>query len=275
MKIDKIHTLLFSPSGTTRRVVTHLTKEIAALLPDIPVVAHDFTLPSARENTPCLRAGELAIVGLPVYAGRLPNLLLKYLATWKSNGTLAVPVVVYGNRSFDNALIELCDILENGGFHTIAAAAFVGQHAFSKKLATGRPDREDLKIAGRFAAEIVRRVTNSNYEISIKAEIPGFGAPGYGGYYQPRGINGEVVNFLKAKPLTTEGCIKCKHCVGSCPMGSIDFQDPGTVSGICIKCNACIKYCPMHAKYFADTAFLSHVHFLENTCTLRAEIRLF
>lgn len=50
MKIDKIHTLLFSPSGTTRRIVTHLTEEIAALLPDMPVVTHDFTLPSAREN---------------------------------------------------------------------------------------------------------------------------------------------------------------------------------------------------------------------------------
>ena len=97
MKIEKVHAVYFSPTGTTKTVITHLVKCITTLLPE---VVTDFTLPSGRKKVPDIRESELAIVGLPVYAGRLPNLLLNYLTTWQSNGAWAVPVVVYGNRSY-------------------------------------------------------------------------------------------------------------------------------------------------------------------------------
>ena len=49
---------------------------------------------------------------MPVYAGRIPNLLLlKYLTSVKGNDALAVPIVLFGNRNYDDALIELRDIL--------------------------------------------------------------------------------------------------------------------------------------------------------------------
>lgn len=139
MKIEKVHAVYFSPTGTTKTVITHLVKCITTLLPEVVTEVKDFTLPSGRKKVPDIRESELAIVGLPVYAGRLPNLLLNYLTTWQSNGAWAVPVVVYGNRSYGNALVELYDILRYRGFHPIAAAAFVGQHSFTTRLATGRP----------------------------------------------------------------------------------------------------------------------------------------
>ena len=108
---------------------------------------------------------------------------------------------VYGNRSYGNALVELYDILRYRGFPPIAAAAFVGQHSFTTRLATGRPDREDLEKAEQFSAEIVRRILQPGEFTGIK--IPGQGAPDYGGYYKPKGRDEEVVNFLKAKPVTT------------------------------------------------------------------------
>ena len=111
MKIEKVHAVYFSPTGTTKTVITHLVKCITTLLPEVVTEVKDFTLPSGRKKVPDIRESELAIVGLPVYAGRLPNLLLNYLTTWQSNGAWAVPVVVYGNRSYGNALVELYDIL--------------------------------------------------------------------------------------------------------------------------------------------------------------------
>lgn len=275
MKLSKVHATYFSPTGTTRTVVSHLAEGITALLPDAVLKVHDFTLPEGRKAALVVRRSELAVVGLPVYAGRLPNLLLKYLATWVSDGAFVVPVVVFGNRSYGNALAELQELLENSGFHAIAAAAFVGQHSFSGKLAAGRPDREDLETASRFATEIVRRVNNIRQESLSAIKVPGQSGPDHGGYYKPKGIDGEVVNFLKVKPVTTDACTNCKHCAEVCPMGAIDRDNPSIIPGICIKCNACIKYCPVHAKQLTDEAYLSHVRFLENTYISRAEIVLF
>lgn len=38
-------------------------------------------------------------------------------------GTPAIAVCVYGNRDYDDALIELKDAIEANGFKTVAAAA--------------------------------------------------------------------------------------------------------------------------------------------------------
>ena len=276
MQIRRIHALYFSPTQTTRTLVTRIAGTIANIGQGLPLDIRDFTLPLDRQEAPQIAGGELAIVGLPVYAGRLPNLLLPYLKSWKSDGALAVPVVMYGNRSYGNALTELRDILENAGFHSIAAAAFVGRHSFSDKLATGRPNQTDLHVAEQFAEKIVRRIACADGKNFALIELPGQTAPDFGGYYRPLGVGGEPVNFLKAKPVTTQVCTACGQCLTVCPMGAIDAGNPAVVSGICIKCNACIRHCPAEAKQFTDEAYLSHVHFLENTYSLsKAAIELF
>ncbi len=57
----------------------------------------------------------------------MPNLLLPYIRDKvKGNGALAVPVSLFGNRNFDDGLIELRNVLEADGFHTVAGGAFVG-----------------------------------------------------------------------------------------------------------------------------------------------------
>lgn len=88
--------------------------------------ARDFTLPAAREEAYQFQEDDLVVLGTPVYAGRVPNVLLPFLKTVRGDHTPAIPVVVYGNRNFDDALAELRDILENQGFLCGAAAAFVG-----------------------------------------------------------------------------------------------------------------------------------------------------
>lgn len=97
---------------------------------------------------------DLVVVGTPTYAGKVPNKLLPWLQSglW-GNGALAVAVVVFGNRSYDNSLAELCATLEGDGFHTAAAGAFVAQHAFTDELAYGRPSWSDLFEAKSFAAQ--------------------------------------------------------------------------------------------------------------------------
>lgn len=275
MNVNRVYAVYFSPTGTTRALITYLAKGIADQLKSA-VAYWDFTLPEQRRQIPVPGISDLFILGLPVYAGRLPNLMLKYLSSFKGEGALAVPVVLFGNRSYGNALVELRDLLEGTGFHTIAAAAFVGQHAFSGQLAKGRPDAADLTLAGQFVITIIKRVeTLQKGDPWMPVNVPGKGAPDYGGYYQPLGQEGKPVDMLKVKPVTTADCIHCKRCVGVCPLGSINPDDVSRLTGICIKCNACIKVCPVHAKRLTDPAYLSHLHYLEATYTNRSVVELF
>lgn len=131
------------------------------------IAVYDFTLPEARTHGKAFDKNDLVVFGTPVYAGRVPNVLLKYPATVQGNGALAIPVVLFGNRNYDDALIELRDILETNGFHTIAGAAFVGEHAFSRTLAAGRPDAQDMQIAQQFAAQVKAVLKSGNWKTPV------------------------------------------------------------------------------------------------------------
>lgn len=274
MKIDKVWAVYFSATGTTKRVVEHIAKK-AAEAAGAEYGVRDFTLPQARTGALRFHPNELVIFGTPVIAGRVPNVLLKYLGTISGGGAAAVPVVVYGNRDYDDALIELRDILEEGGLHTVAAAAFIGEHSFSDSLAGGRPDAADLEIAGGFALEAARKAGGAA-EPSELAPIPVKGTPKpYRGYYQPRDRQGNPINILKVKPLTKDTCTNCLLCAKICPMGSISFDNVREYTGICIKCGACVKQCPVGAKYYDDAGYLYHRRELEEGFKRRAEPALF
>jgi NAD-dependent dihydropyrimidine dehydrogenase PreA subunit/flavodoxin len=247
-------TMYFSPTGTTRKVVTHLGTQIATILPFQQIREIDFTPKKARQQITGFGQDDLLIIGVPVYAGRVPNVLKEFLGSIEGNGAKAVAVVLFGNRSFDDGLMELRELLTSGGFRVIGAGAFVGEHAFSDTLAKGRPDPKDLVLVDQFARELSEKIKagNDSTDFWIKGQMP------LGNYYTPRNLEGEPVNILKVKPKTTDACTDCKHCVEICPMESISWEDPTSVIGICIKCGACIKGCPVNAKYYDDPGFLGH-----------------
>ncbi len=255
-----INTLYFSPTGTTEKIVKGIAQKISENLgANIPVSHHDFTLPQARKNSLSFGSDDLVVAGVPVYAGRVPNVLLKFLDTIRGNGADAVAVVLYGNRDFDDALIELKDILEAKGFHVVGAGAFIGEHSFSTVLGANRPDEKDMAAAGDFAAKLCDRIKTPgvNAALTVKGNKP------YREYYRVKDASGKNTGFLKAKPKTNSDCIDCKLCSQVCPMGSIEEDDVSNVSGICIKCCACLKNCPVGAKYFDDENYLGHKSELE------------
>jgi ferredoxin/menaquinone-dependent protoporphyrinogen IX oxidase len=274
MTVSKVWAVYFSATGTTKKTVEFIARTVAETL-GADCGSIDFTLPPARVNALRFTAGELVVFGVPVYAGRVPNVLLKYLDTIEGGGATAVPVVVYGNRDYDDALIELRDILEKGGLRTVAAAAFVGEHSFSKTLALGRPDDADFLKARLFACETVRKIMGAADITALEPVfVKGTAAP-YRGYYQPQDRQGNPVDIRKVKPLTSDLCTDCRLCAEVCPMGSINPDDVRAYTGICIKCGACVKKCPAGAKYYEDEGFLYHKRELEEGLMRRAEPELF
>ena len=262
MKMEKVWAVYWSATGTTEKVVSTMAEEASKRL-RLPLEKIDFTLPCMREKVFSFQGTDLVFFGTPTYAGRVPNKVLPFVQSqFAGNGALAVSVVLFGNRSFDNSLAELASELESHGFHTVVASAFVGQHAFSDVLAAGRPAEADLRQAADFASQVADKVS------SLTA-LPGpIAVPGdpEAPYYVPKGVDGQSAKFLKAKPKTDpEKCVSCGLCASICPMGAIDPADVSSVPGLCIKCHACIKRCPTHAKYLDDPAFLSHKAMLEQT----------
>ncbi len=272
-KLQKVWAMYFSPTGTTERVVLTIAKRLAYEL-DLPLEVYDYTLPKTRQHEKHFDPGDLVVFGTPTYAGRVPNVLLKYLATVTAEGALAVPVALFGNRNFDDSLIEARDLLQANGFHPIAGAAFVGEHSFSKELGAGRPDVSDLSLAEHFALRIARKLADCPDPaalpvVKVRGESP------LRPYYQPRDRQGAPINILKVKPLTSDACTKCGLCAEICPMGSISHEDPSQYVGICIKCGACQKKCPEGAKYYEDEGYLYHKTELELGYERRARPALF
>ena len=257
--MNNVYGVYFSPAGKTGKIVKVITEKLAELSgKEIHYVP--FTTPRDRETKMEFDSSDIVVLGTPTYAGRVPNKIMPFIRDEiNGNGAVGAAVVTYGNRNYDDALIELETLMKNNSFKVIGSGAFVSEHSFAEALATGRPSEKDFIVAEKLAAGIAEKIQSGNLS---EPETPG--NKEFSTYYVPKGLDGKPAKFLKAKPVTDkEKCTACGKCATVCPMGSISVEDKYEVTGICIKCQACIKICPEHAKYFDDKAFLSHKAMLE------------
>ena len=102
MKVKRVKLIYFSTTGTTQRVLEGIAKGI-----DVEDVERlNLTLPDGAQQSIPPFSDELVIIGAPVYGGRLPVDAIERLKQLEASNTLAVLIVVYGNREFDDALLE-------------------------------------------------------------------------------------------------------------------------------------------------------------------------
>lgn len=270
--VKKVRAVYFTGTGNTKKIVCAVAKAASTQL-SCDYEEYDFSLPAAREQVLSCAENELVVIGTPVYAGRVPNVLLPYLTkSITGNAALAIPVVTYGNRNFDDGLMELRNITIANGFVPVAAGAFVGEHSFSTTLGAGRPNDDDMALAHQLGRDAALKVQTGGPFLPVAVE----GEDPIRPYYTPRDRNGNAINILKVKPKTDPTkCINCGLCARICTMGSINPADVTSVTGICIKCCACVKRCPKGAKYYDDEGYLYHQHELEDIYARPAENRIF
>lgn len=220
---DKMEVYYFSPTGGTKKV-----SDIFAAAIGKDAVWHDL----GDKQTPTEQPqGELIIVAAPVFAGRIPSVVREKIKTLAGEGKQAVTIAVYGNRAYEDALLEMNDMLIQGGFTVIAAAAFVAQHSIVPEVGAGRPDAEDEKEI-RIFAEAVKNSTSAE-----NIHVPGNRT------YKP-GMNVQVT------PLSLPSCTACGACAKICPTDAIANVDGkiATDAAKCILCMACVHACPLQAR---------------------------
>jgi ferredoxin len=230
MNIQKVYAVYFSPTGTTKSVIKSMMAEFDMQRDEI-----DLTPYENRDITYSFSADELVFIGIPVYGGRVPIAAENRIKMLKGSNTPVVLVATYGGIHYSNTLQELQQIVNPNDFITIAATAVVAEHNFVNKIASGRPNTQDLFAISNFTKQAYTKVLQSdgfeNIAIKTKMTVP---------------LRGKYV----VVPHGDKKCTNCCLCVRQCPVQAID--DPRKkASQVCIRCLRCIKYCPKKARTFA------------------------
>ena len=231
--MSKIIQIFFSPSNTTKKVVEQVasnfnqTKETYDLL-------HFNAEKEFSEN-------DIVIVGMPVFAGRIPKSGRDRLAKLKGNNAKTIAIVNYGNAHVTDALLELVDVLKENDFDVIAAASTVSHHSIFSGVAVGRPDPEDIEKINEFSQKCIEKIEAGE---RLTSEIPG---------------NRPYVDYKQIPfEITCDEtlCAFCYDCVSICPEKAIPDDDPvDTNLDMCSRCTACINICPEDARMFSGSAF--------------------
>ena len=150
----KVYQISFSPTGGTKKAADILT---GALNGETEVI--DLTNAHGDFGSVALTKEDIAVIAVPSYGGRVPGTATERLAKVHGNGARAVLVCVYGNRAYEDTLVEMLDTARQAGFNVIAAVAAIAEHSIARQFAAGRPDAEDSKVLAGFAAQIQAKIT--------------------------------------------------------------------------------------------------------------------
>lgn len=276
MNIGQVTSIYYSPTGTSAKVAEAVAEAFAEAVNGGKLL-HE--MPSAVSGTIDAKVLDLtldgrilsvnesfAVIAAPVYGGRIALTAAERIRMLKSDGSPCAVIAVYGNRDYEDALLELADICRECGFLPVAAASFIGEHSYSTEefpIAQDRPDSIDLEKCALFGEELAALYAKLQQRLSMaddneKLHIIGQIAPDIKGC--------RPYKEYKPSPATPQTdrdrCVLCGRCIDMCPVGCIDMKGCGNEEGLeeemviasdpalCTKCCACVKGCPFGARIF-------------------------
>ncbi len=263
MNNKKISAIYYSPTHTSAKICSVVARAVNSTGIDVNYCELTY---KAEEDKLHFTSDDLVVVSVPVYCSRVAPVAIERLAKIKGNNTPAIAIVVYGNRDYGDALLELCDVLKEKGFVTIAAAAFIGEHSYSRTnmpIAQGRPDDADV-VAATVFGEKCRVKLDACHNIADFLQLKVDGNTPY-----------FVVNHSAptAPTIDVNLCNQCGVCIDNCPVEAISYQNGAVMCNVdlCTKCCRCVKECPHNAVKFITP----YTELLHKNCAVRREPQIF
>ncbi len=231
----------FSPTGGTKKAGESFCADIAETVRTINLGAQN----KAPENP----ASELVVAAAPVFGGRIPAAAAEKLRMLDGTGKKAVTLAVYGVRAYEDALLELNDIMTERGFQVIASAALVAQHSIVPEVGKGRPDTQDIAEIRDFAEKVLDKL-NKPDKTDKAGETDKNGKCETGSIHVPGNYPYKAAMNMPVTPVSTESCNQCAVCAAVCPTSAIQVEDGAAVTDAekCNLCMACVAACPAQAR---------------------------
>ncbi len=229
-----LYQLDFSPTGGTKKAADALCAGFG-----LPVSRIDLCNSQTNFSSLSFSRQDLCVFGVPSFGGRVPAPAAQRMAAMRGNGALAVLLVAYGNRAFDDTLIEMKDLAQKAGFRCVAAVTAIAEHSIARCYAAGRPDASDAKELKDFGKNILAHIKDDSLpeDLAVPGNRP----------YRAFGGVGMI-------PMPDASCTYCGTCAALCPTRAISISDPAQVDAArCISCMRCVSVCPEHARH-ADAA---------------------
>ena len=237
--------IVFSPTGGTDKVASVLCGALAETFETIDLSDSKFD-----GSAVALTADDRAIIAMPCFGGLVPEIAVD-----------CAVVCVYGNRAYEDGLIEMEDAAREAGFDVRAGVAAIAEHSIMHQYATGRPDATDvdhlLEVAAAIAQAFVSEASKGN------PPIPG-NRP-----YKKAGAVGLVPTVDKKK------CVKCGRCAEGCPVQAIEFNEFKASKDRCISCMRCIAVCPQDARHVNKLMVSVAAQAIKKAASIRKEVELF
>lgn len=242
--------IIFSPTGGTEKVTHIIGRHWSERTVKIDLSD------SKIDFSKCVIGKEdQVLVAMPSFGGRAPAVAIERLKKIAGNGAKCTLVCVYGNRAYEDTLVEMQDAAKESGFLIVAAVAAVAEHSIMPQYAAGRPDASDIKQLEEFADRIVNKMDAT---VSIPGSRP----------YKKAGGAGLV-------PKPTKDCVKCGLCTESCPVQAIAPSSFTADSKKCIACMRCVKQCPHQARKVNSAMVSIAAMAIKKACSVRKENELF
>ena len=156
----KIYEIIFSPTGGTKKVADFLANELG-----LDITGIDLSDSNEDLHKFSLKNEDIAIIAVPSYSGRVPSTAAERISRIQANDAKAIIVCVYGNRAYEDTLVELQDIVQQAGFTVISAIVAIAEHSIAHRYATNRPDKDEYEHLRVFAEQIGNKLKRNDFQL--------------------------------------------------------------------------------------------------------------
>ena len=246
-----LHNVYFSGKGTTKACADCIASEMG-----MEVNEYNWLIPADEREKMNIPQEDVLLFSMPVYGGFIPHICAERVSTLEGNHTPAVIAAVYGNRHYDDALVQKHHVGQGRQIPAGPQGAFLGEHWIFRTVGAGRRDEEDRAAMKEFAGRCRDLLAQRELWEDKKIQVPGKTA------YDPSAFKG-----VPFHPDGDEKCVGCGKCVQVCPQGAISRENPRETDGaLCISCGACIAVCPEKARDYHGEAYLAARAGFEEKC---------